>query len=378
MAIKRIIDNKECPIYWKNLGMPGLAAYSKGQGVKLAIVDTCIFKNHNIFHPKSIIMQPSQCNIPNKAPTPELAHGTAMASLIVGLPRKGMKAIEDSQSNKFDSVCGIANKAKLFAYNKNEGQETGFWNLQLSKKKISSDLFPSPSPVELHVMSYSLGSHKKSDWINKLNKVCNSGGLLIAAAGNNGLDLNDKKNEVYPAKIKLNETTCKYEPRIIVANQDQENNYPVLNLKSNYGSNYVHIAAPGTDIPQATPHFEYDKNDEKYQNLISPATNYYIINSGTSQATAIVSATAALIMKCNLHISAIDLRNIILNTATIFEPLKDKIENGRILCTRPAVEKICLKQQDSEINVRNVKSPAEALPLKPVGENSPNSDDSEL
>lgn len=349
MVIEKIKNSKECPDFWQRLGMIGLKKYSRGQGVKLAIVDTCILETHNIFDPTGIIKDKPKCNVPNKAPIPEIAHGTAMASLIVGLPRKNLKPVNIGKTNAFNSVCGLANKAIIVAYDKTSNDGSTFWNLPLSKKKKDKKLFPSPAQPELHVMSWSLSSKSKGDWIIKLNRICASGGLLIAAAGNDSLDLDKKYNNLYPATIHLNETTCKYEPRIIVANQNQDEAIPTLNENSNYGSQYIHIAAPGTNIPQATPHFNND-NIQNTQSLLSQDTAYYDIASGTSPATAIVSATAALIMKCNRHISATELRNAIFSSATLYEPLKDKIENGRILCTRPAVEFVCLETETTPTN----------------------------
>lgn len=343
MTIERIRNSKECPSFWQKLGMIGLKKYSRGQGVKLAVVDSCILETHNIFDPTGIIKDKPKCNVPNKAPIPEIAHGTAMASLIIGLPRKNLKPV-NIDANDFNSVCGLANKAIIVAYDKTSTDGSVFWNLPLSKKQKTKKLFPSPAQPELHVMSWSLSSKSKGDWIKKLNRICASGGLLIAAAGNDSLDLDKKYNSLYPATIHLNETTCKYEPRIIVANQNQNVATPTLNEGSNYGSKYVHIAAPGTNIPQATPHFKNSNIDET-QSLLSRDTNYYDIASGTSPATAIVSATAALIMKCNRHLSATELRNAIFSSATLYEPLKDKVENGRILCTRPAVEFVCLETE---------------------------------
>ena len=124
----------------------------------------------------------------------------------------------------------------------------------------------------------------------------NMGTLFVCAAGNNG----NTKN-IYPAAFNL--------PNVIsVASIDNTGN---LAQTSNYGSS-VDLAAPGKDIYTAIPGDGYD------------------FASGTSIATAFVSAAAALYMGESGKF-AIQTKRAIANSATPNASLTDKVASGGML-----------------------------------------------
>jgi len=117
------------------------------------------------------------------------------------------------------------------------------------------------------------------------NCVYGKGKLVVAAAGNGGgLD------ESYPAAYAVDPDFPNNRILSVGATGKLLSSFIHYDCRatfSNYG-NWVTVAAPGMDIYSTTP---YDK--PFYQNYISAVATRYDYESGTSQAAAFVSATAA-------------------------------------------------------------------------------------
>ncbi|ABG52461.1 peptidase S8 and S53, subtilisin, kexin, sedolisin [Trichodesmium erythraeum IMS101] len=106
--------------------------------------------------------------------------------------------------------------------------------------------------------------------------------LFVAAAGNQGVDIDDPENAVYPASIDSQNI-------ISVAATDHDDN---LSSFSNFGAS-VDLAAPGgSDIPGNGPGSSTDP-----RNIYSTLPNNdYGYSAGTSAAAAYVSGAAALML----------------------------------------------------------------------------------
>ena len=139
-----------------------------------------------------------------------------------------------------------------------------------------------------------------------------SGMLFVAAAGNNGQDLDSVSRPSIPASFDL--------PNVLtVAAVD---NTGQLASFSNYGETSVDVAAPGVDIASTFP--DYDGNDAGY---------YWL--SGTSMAAPHVSAIAAVVgsQAPTLLDTPTDLKKRILDTA------KDVGDTGGLTLTGRMAER---------------------------------------
>ena len=149
------------------------------------------------------------------------------------------------------------------------------------------------------VINYSGGGPEASvEELRVLKAAEKKGILIIAAAGNERSNIDDKKHAYYPASYGLSNIIT------VGAHDDSLNIIP----SSNYGKNSVDIAAPGHRIRSAIPH-----NGAGYM-------------TGTSQATAFVSGVAALIKSKYPSLKYDQVKNIILSSS-----LKVKNFEGKIL-----------------------------------------------
>ncbi|MBA4387851.1 MAG: hypothetical protein C0404_07710 [Verrucomicrobia bacterium] len=144
--------------------------------------------------------------------------------------------------------------------------------------------------------------------------------LFVAAAGNSASD-NDQ-TPTYPASYGLSNI-------IAVAATDARDE---LAYFSCYGSNSVHLGAPGVSIYSTYPtYMTAEMTASGY------ATNYETI-SGTSMATPHVAGACALVKSHVPGISAQDLKGVILETADPVPSLQGVTTTGARLNVRSALE----------------------------------------
>jgi subtilisin family serine protease len=149
------------------------------------------------------------------------------------------------------------------------------------------------------VINYSGGGPEASvEELRVLKAAEKKGILVIAAAGNERSNIDDKRHAYYPASYGLSNIIT------VGAHDDSLNIIP----SSNYGKNSVDIAAPGHRIRSAIPN-----NGAAYM-------------TGTSQATAFVTGVAAMIKSKHPNMKYDQVKNIILSSS-----LKVKNFEGKIL-----------------------------------------------
>lgn len=132
------------------------------------------------------------------------------------------------------------------------------------------------------------------------NAIRSSDMLFVVPSGNDGFEL-DENLKVYPACFD-------YDNCISVADMRCDGN---LSIMSNYSSDYIDVAAPGTDIISTYPDGTYG------------------VESGTSLASAYVTGLAGMVYSCSSkELSANQIKRIIINNATVNDILKDRVKSS--------------------------------------------------
>ena len=139
------------------------------------------------------------------------------------------------------------------------------------------------------VINLSLGGTSPSKTLeNAVNYAWNKGSVVVAAAGNCGC-----RQKIYPAAYK-NATAV-----AATNNKDQKASF------SSYDARWVDVAAPGQDIFSTFPNHPYAINKSLH----------YDFGSGTSMATPMTTAVAALIWSTDYGTSASNVRSRLESTA---------------------------------------------------------------
>ncbi len=129
------------------------------------------------------------------------------------------------------------------------------------------------------------------------------GVLLIHAAGNDGLNIDNKPN--FPTPI-LDATKKPIKTWITVGASSSKADSTMVASFSNYGKDNVDIFAPGVDVYSTYPNNEYKKN------------------SGTSMASPVVAGVAALVWSHYPELTALQLRKILMKSSVKHKKLKVK------------------------------------------------------
>ncbi len=236
-------------------------------GVKVAILDTGIDQDHEDVSSKIVL----QKNFTNSPTIDDLyGHGTHVGGIVAAVTNNNLgvaggcpdclllngKVLNDSGSGAYS---GIANGIT--------------WATDNGAK----------------VINMSLGGPTKSTTLEKaVNYAWSKNVVVVAAAGNSA-----NPSKTYPAA---------YTNAIAVAatnNKDQKASF------SSYGAKWVDVAAPGENIFSTFPNHPYAINKSLG----------YDFGSGTSMATPMTSATAALIWSTSYGTSASNVRSRLESTA---------------------------------------------------------------
>ena len=154
------------------------------------------------------------------------------------------------------------------------------------------------------IINYSGGGPEYSEEeFQAMKKAEQHGVLIVAAAGNDHHNTDEEDNRYYPAAYE-----AKGLKNIITVASIDENGK--LLPSSNWGAKSVDVAAPGEGILSTLPGGKYGKM------------------TGTSQATAFVSGLAALLLSKQANLSPVQLKEIIISSASKMNSLHGKVASG--------------------------------------------------
>jgi thermitase len=218
-------------------------------------------------------------------PMDDNGHGTHCAGII------------GAEGNNDQGISGINWKVQIMPL-KFMGRG-GFGTTKDAIEAINYAVDRKRAGVNVRIISASWGSTMYSKALEDAIRAAGEEGILfVAAAGNNGSS-NDKSPH-YPSNYEL--------PNVIsVAALDRND---MLASFSNFGTESVHIAAPGKEI------------------LSTWLNDDYREASGTSMATPYVSGVGALILADQPNLSVEKLREKLLKSVDKIDALSDKIQSG--------------------------------------------------
>jgi type VII secretion-associated serine protease mycosin len=241
---------------------------STGKGVKVAVLDTGVNPDTSSLKGQVLGDEVPE-TVSYKATEDYNGHGTSMAELIAGTGAGG-------------GMQGLAPGAKIVPY---RVLSKGVSSAVKKKTPSVADAIKSAADSDAQIISMSIGTDIIDPDVEKVVKYAHSKGkLMFAATGNNA----ESKNFIgYPAAY----------PYVVgVAASDEKGKVGEF---SEFG-NYVDLAAPGLNVPywcDATFRSYCDDGD------------------GTSMATAIASASAALIWSAHPDWTANQVLRTMIDTA---------------------------------------------------------------
>ncbi|MDP3988231.1 MAG: S8 family peptidase [Candidatus Levybacteria bacterium] len=236
-------------------------------GVKVAILDTGTDQNHEDLSSKVVL----QRNFTDSPTIDDLyGHGTHVGGIVAAITNNNIGVAGGCPN------CQLMNGKVL----NDKGSGAYSWIVKGIGWAVQNNA---------KVINMSLGGPTKSSTLeNAVNYAWNSGVVVVAAAGNS-----NNPSKTYPAA---------YTNVIAVAATDNKDNKASF---SSYGAKWVDVAAPGVDIFSTFPNHPYK---------IGKSLNYDF-GSGTSMATPMTSAVAALIWSTPYGTSASQVRTRLESTA---------------------------------------------------------------
>lgn len=293
--------------------------------VLVAVIDTGVDPNHKDLA-KNIWRDPKRTdraifgwNFVNDTPNPidDNDHGTHVSGII--------GAVADLRAG----VSGVAHHVSIMAVKYYADFNSGPVNLKNTVRAINY-------AVEngARVINYSGGGPQFSeDEYLALKKAEAKGILVVTAAGNEHQNTDLTDNYYYPAAYRLSNT-------ISVAATDIRNQ---LLPSSNWGRKGVDVAAPGENIYSTLPGGRYG----------------YM--TGTSQATAFVTGTAALLLAKNPKLTPKQIKEIIMTSVDRVPALDGKIATGGRINAYSAL--LALRRKGQFDRNRTARATEDASPL---------------
>ena len=217
-------------------------------------------------------------------------------------------------------IAGIIHEinpaAKLLSIKYYNVEATEEENLKATVKAIYTAI-----KAEVDIINYSSGGEGYSQEEYKALSLAKEKGILVvAAAGNFGKNIDVEPSAYYPASYNLNNI-------VSVINLNKQNQ---LHRTSNFGIRNADLASFGTEVTSFLPNSKLGKL------------------SGTSQATAIISAYASLMISASKQkLNYTIIKNHILNSTKKLKSLKGKCKTEALFDSNKFIKS--LKEKNREI-----------------------------
>jgi subtilisin family serine protease len=258
------VDAKSQQWYLEPMQTEQMWKVSTGEGVKVAVIDTGVNANTPSLQGQVLVDEVPK-SVSYRATVDYSGHGTSMAELIAGTGKGG-------------GIQGLAPGAKIVPYR----VETVDQSMEDRKKTPATHkVLRAAADSDAKIISMSMGGIGSDEDKAAIKYAASKGKLLVAAVGNDGFP---DAPAIYPYVIGVGAVDSSYEVTEFAK-------------KSSHG--FADLVAPGEGIPAWC--------DEKFRS--------YCTASGTSGATALVSASAALIWSAHPDWTVNQVTRALLDTA---------------------------------------------------------------
>jgi subtilisin family serine protease len=274
-------------------------------------------------------------------------HGTHVAGII------GAVGDNDPDSSNYNpNVVGVSPNVSIMSLKLVDSEGNGFFRnaaraihyAVVNGARVLNASFGGPPP---NFWDRSFGTDDSDDFASMadaIRSIADSQVLFVAAADNDGKDINIKEDRVFPAGFGQL-------PNVITVAATDRNDQ--LTNFSNYGSFFVSLGAPGEDILSTVP--------------ISVDPSGYLPLPGTSMAAPHVAGAAALLLAQQPILSAAELKNILMSTVDPVASLQGKTVSGGRLNVANALLSLRPVRR-VELTIHRVRAASEI----DSGENDPN------
>lgn len=241
----------------------------------------------------------------NKVQGVEAVHGTFVAGIIAGIRNNGI------------GINGIAENVRIMPLRVvPDGDE-------YDKDIANAIYYAVDNGANIINMSFGKNYSPNKKMVDDAMKYAEENNvLLVHSAGNEAQNLDEKLS--YPNKLCADGHILKN--WISVGASDMKKNKYLAGDFSNFGKKYVDVFAPGLNIVSTRPNNSYD------------------VFNGTSFSSPVVSGVAALVWSYFPELTAIELKDILLNSVYElsrkkvllpydYEPIKGKVKFGNLSVT---------------------------------------------
>ncbi|MBA4181929.1 MAG: peptidase S8 and S53 subtilisin kexin sedolisin, partial [Anaerolinea sp.] len=303
-----------------------------GKGVDVAIIDSGVSPVPGLDAPGKVITGPDlsfESQAPNLRNLDTFGHGTFIAGIIAG---RGSGAVSGTYAADETNFLGVAPDARILSVK----VATSDGATDVSQVIAAIDWVvqhKNDNGMNIRVLNLSYGTDSTQDYkVDPLafavEKAWNAGIFVVAATGNDGF-VKYTGSLTNPARDPLILAVGASETKGTLSYRD-DTVAPFSSTGS--WSRPVDLVAPGTHVASLRVPGSYI--DQNYGST-GYVTNTLFRGSGTSEAAAIVSGAAALIIQQHPGISPDALKNLLRQTATQLDDISSAVQGrGEINLTK--------------------------------------------